>query len=130
MGSVNYWAEFILADHDALGCEMFLLAKDGVWIPQGTRASTYWKMASGQRVDMAIRCNIAGTTTLDSAAAGGDGGDGGDGDDDDSSDDDNRLLRQRRRMQDQGGIAGGNPFPTGPVASGIIIDGPSRADDA
>merc|ERR1712117_869009 len=38
------------------GCEAYLLALDGVWLPDGARSISVWHFAAGNRVDVAFRC--------------------------------------------------------------------------
>jgi FtsP/CotA-like multicopper oxidase with cupredoxin domain len=60
-------------------CKAVLLAKDGVYLPFGSREVSVIKFAAGNRADIALSCSI-GVHTLSSSPdeAGGGGGGGGD----------------------------------------------------
>lgn len=52
------------------GCEAMLLAKDGVWLPGGSRATSQLHFAPGNRVDAALRCSSGEHKVWTDGAAG------------------------------------------------------------
>lgn len=52
------------------GCEFGVLAKDGIYVEDAPRASSYIKLASGNRVDILIRCTADSTLASRSDAGG------------------------------------------------------------
>ena len=56
--AVNYFMNMEISE--SLGCEMQLLAKDGVWLTDGFREVSYLRFAAGNRVDVAVRCQTPG----------------------------------------------------------------------
>ncbi|KAJ8607421.1 hypothetical protein CTAYLR_009981 [Chrysophaeum taylorii] len=57
---------------DTTGCEMHLLAKDGVYLPQAPREVVQLPMYAGARADVALRCAANGTASLGAAIDGRD----------------------------------------------------------
>ena len=58
-------------------CTAMLMAKDGVYLPYGARATTVLKFAPGNRADIALSCAIGTHQLTSSPADAGDGGGGG-----------------------------------------------------
>jgi FtsP/CotA-like multicopper oxidase with cupredoxin domain len=93
----------------APGCELGLLAKDGVYLLDGPRPTEHFKMASGNRVDLLVRCSTSSTLATSTAAAG-------------------------RRLQPGGGGGGGGgggnlaqALPSQAVASIVVVGGASSS---
>merc|ERR1719499_852690 len=72
LSAVNYMVD--TQPEASLGCEMQLLAKDGVWLPDGFREVTYLRTVAGNRIDVAIRCQNPGTSTWNAITAANGGG--------------------------------------------------------
>jgi FtsP/CotA-like multicopper oxidase with cupredoxin domain len=51
------------------GCELQLLAKDGIYMPTAPRTVTALRLPPGGRCDVALLCRLPGTYTLESVAA-------------------------------------------------------------
>ena len=81
------------------GCEFGILTKDGIYVENPPRASSYMKFVSGNRVDIVIRCTSdSSLASRTGAAAGG-----------------------RRRMQDGGGQGAGAATEIGDTTLASIV---------
>ena len=67
--AVEASVELSIPEADALGCTWELLAKDGVYVSPAPRAVGDVYLAPGNRADVIIRCDEAGTGSLESIAS-------------------------------------------------------------
>lgn len=60
-GTINYFVWVELKNND---CEFYLLATDGVYLPDGLRKIDYLAGSSGNRADILVRCSTPGRSDL------------------------------------------------------------------
>lgn len=95
--AVEASVELSIPEAEALGCSWELLAKDGVYVSPAPRAVGDVYLAPGNRADVIIRCDEAGTGSLQSIAS-----------------------TRRSRRQGMGGGMGGPGGPMGPGNPGGV----------